>query len=643
MVHISRPWEEFRVFRKLDVSVPVECELINAHKSRYDYTLTLHTEKRKWKVNSSVLESILGLTVWSLMLANDIEFGSRFFRVFDAGYDNLTRLRRTYCKWVANEVPLDQGESSRLFTGSDTFGAESAISRNVPEHNVMFAPVDSDLIMLAAQDLYILFLRKSLQYAATTSGKTRIVGQNPSFRGHHDFIQELIAPFVKYGLGSERDALVCIIPELEKSDKLPDLIMENVSLWEQVEDLIKDGDWDKAIDLAEWMLALSEPHYLHSSAVELGYVLLRGFMETGGMTIRCRMAEDILRFKQLEGAPYLSSRLAIPENLMSHIPETLWQSFGEQLFLLACGIAQYEATFRKNGIPTLSLNPGTLSDNTTNSGPSNCVYLDCESAQTAWGYLLRLWYDHPLDVNEAIIGRKMCLDLLLQDVGNHMILEWLIVHYIRTVLEFDRIDEELIFMIRDSVKRGDRKLIKCVVEQKRFIRNYGLLWDFPIEELVRDGDNQALDIMLTCVFDNGDWIGYPPGEITALVFAAKHDKTEVARHILERGVPVGVNIPNRSGETALTTAAEHRSRSMVEFLVEKGAVVDCQDPEGRTALMLATGNRDLQMVKYLLDHGADVHIKANDESTALQFAQFGYVDGPWMEGIEILTAAGATS
>lgn len=633
LTYVTRWWfwnsDKDRVFLLV---VPIECDSTNGHGRCCNYTLTLYKDERSWEVNSLVLESILGLRVWSLIFANrNMEFGNWLFRVIDLGYDDLPRLRRLYYKWITKKRPLDQRESLRLFIGSETFGAESSTSGNFTKHNTLLTPATPDLVTLVAQDLYILFLKEVAEHMFSIKGNTSIEGDDIySYRGRHEFIQDLQARFVEHGLGSEEDALVCIVPELEKRNLLPDLTMNNLSLRKQVENLIKDQIWDKAIDLAQWMLAVSEPHCLQSSAIEYGYILLRCFMEPREELIALA-AMCIVYPQRPTSTSAANFWLGIPDNVRSPISVTWWQNFRDQLLCLSWNIALYEAIFLSDGLRRQKLLSKFRSHGDT---PPIQGTLGRESIPKAWRYLLSVWFNHSLDDEEATIGRKMCLDLLLQEDGPHAILEWLIIHYIRTSVAYGRGSGELISMIEDSVKREDQKLVLCVAKHESDLEGFHEIWDMVMERLIRDGDCQALDTLLHRFNSKAK-----PEEVTAALFyAVDHNQVEVARHILQKE-GVNINVRDPAGDTALTLSILNKCHPMVELLLDMGANINarslCRD--GKTALMIATQLRDLPLVKYLLDRGADVHIQANDQRTALDIAR------PWTEGIELLTAAGATS
>jgi len=96
----------------------------------------------------------------------------------------------------------------------------------------------------------------------------------------------------------------------------------------------------------------------------------------------------------------------------------------------------------------------------------------------------------------------------------------------------------------------------------------------------------------------------PHGGETALMFAARVGDLDSAKLLAAAGAHV--NDADAWGVSATTLAAHSGFRSLVEFLLEKGADPNAA-PSGFTALHEAIMRRDEEMVAALLDHGADAN------------------------------------
>jgi ankyrin repeat protein len=96
----------------------------------------------------------------------------------------------------------------------------------------------------------------------------------------------------------------------------------------------------------------------------------------------------------------------------------------------------------------------------------------------------------------------------------------------------------------------------------------------------------------------------PHGGDTALMFAVRAGDLESARLLV--GAGANVNDADAWGVTATALAAHAGLRSLVEFLLDKGADANA-DAAGFTALHAAIMRRDEQMVSALVAHGADAN------------------------------------
>lgn len=639
--------------REFSFVTPIEFKAADGRIYYYNCKVPLYTDKWSCRVNRSVLESILGLSVWSLIKTNgDIELGDQCFKVFDLGDGDLPRARRLYCKWVTNESDLDQREPCCLLTGCETFGTRFDLSHDIAtcHHRKpcgVLAPTGSDIVSVLAQDIFILFLREALKLINTPDGNISLEDRETSFRARNSFVQELREAFEKERIGSERDSLICILPELQKRALLPEVTITNSSVRGQVENLIKDGKWDKAFDVVEWIFILSEPKSLQSSMVELGYILFRALMEPDASIKRLattRIAQitaeaDNLRRGQL---------FKVPDTAIHPIQATLWKGFCEQMNWLA-------STIQRFGNGDVSSLPVTHSMEHVRWEPTcsstGLTYgMNCERAPedtTHETAILRLWFNISMGRKDDVRAQcELCLDWLVQN-GHDFLLEWLIVHYIRTCIvwhrnvetciAWNRNVEELVFMIQHATKKRYWKAISCIARHESTIDKLYVVWDIAIEKLTQQGDTHAVAALL----DGNGPAENQRRQKLALFFAAEYDKVEIASYALRKGVSADER--SEEGDTPLTISSYHRSHNVAQLLIDSGADINgiSVNHYGMTALMLAVQNRDLFLVKYLLNRGADIHIRNSDADDALDLAH-GSIQEPWPEGVNVLTAAATT-
>jgi len=98
-----------------------------------------------------------------------------------------------------------------------------------------------------------------------------------------------------------------------------------------------------------------------------------------------------------------------------------------------------------------------------------------------------------------------------------------------------------------------------------------------------------------------------PDGMTALLWAAYYDQTDVARLLLNAGATP--NVSSRYGITPLIQAAMNGNSEMISMLIDAGADVDASTPEGDNAILNAARTGAVQGVQALIDAGADVNYR----------------------------------
>jgi ankyrin repeat protein len=106
--------------------------------------------------------------------------------------------------------------------------------------------------------------------------------------------------------------------------------------------------------------------------------------------------------------------------------------------------------------------------------------------------------------------------------------------------------------------------------------------------------------------------------MTALHWAAWHDRADVARKLLDHGAKADVE--NRYGIRPLMVACENGNGELVEVLLAKGADANAAQPGGETPLMTASRTGSVRAVKTLLIHKADINAKQRVGQTAIMWA-----------------------
>nr|ADD82932.1 transient receptor potential cation channel subfamily A member 1 [Corallus hortulanus] len=98
---------------------------------------------------------------------------------------------------------------------------------------------------------------------------------------------------------------------------------------------------------------------------------------------------------------------------------------------------------------------------------------------------------------------------------------------------------------------------------------------------------------------------------TALHFAATQGATDILKLMMStyEGDESIVNAADGNKETMLHRAALFDHCEMAEYLISKGAKIDCVDHEGRTPLLLGTACGSWKIVNLLLSKGANLELK----------------------------------
>lgn len=134
----------------------------------------------------------------------------------------------------------------------------------------------------------------------------------------------------------------------------------------------------------------------------------------------------------------------------------------------------------------------------------------------------------------------------------------------------------------------------------------------------------------------GGSVMIPQRGFTPLLFAARHDRVENARLLLDAGVDINESAP--TGESALVIASFSDQGEVARFLVERGA--DPNDARaGYSALHTAVVRGDLELVKTLCTQGADPNIRLTNGSPQRRQSYWFAVSERWMGATPFWMAA----
>src|SRR3984957_2230008 len=146
----------------------------------------------------------------------------------------------------------------------------------------------------------------------------------------------------------------------------------------------------------------------------------------------------------------------------------------------------------------------------------------------------------------------------------------------------------------------------------------------------RDGDLESVTLLLAAGANINDWS--PVGD-TALMLAARHDRTPVALFLLEKGADPNIA---EAGHTALHLAVARKNHELLQALLAHAASPNVRltkgepDPDGNrsfnqlpeyllgaTPYLLATALNEMDVMKLLVKAGADPLVPMADGTTPI--------------------------
>ncbi|KAJ5117540.1 hypothetical protein N7448_011172 [Penicillium atrosanguineum] len=105
---------------------------------------------------------------------------------------------------------------------------------------------------------------------------------------------------------------------------------------------------------------------------------------------------------------------------------------------------------------------------------------------------------------------------------------------------------------------------------------------------------------------------------SALVWYASNGYEDGARNMLAAGANINLRGPNRLQSTALIEAVTHKHTSIVQMLLDNGALPDARSNHSKRALIIATaGKSNIVITELLLQYGAKVNIMKGDRHAPL--------------------------
>ncbi|OGE54463.1 hypothetical protein PENARI_c006G11938 [Penicillium arizonense] len=601
----------------------------------------------RWRIDVNELEAILGLWVWSIQKANDNTPDFKLHRLVGLGKDDAQKEETDlyFQKWIFRQTEATMVNSGMMDFSSQLFGFAS--SKHSYDTDTLAVRVDSNLEMMAAQDIYIRFLGQVFGHFKQLGGDVDIVpGPNSSFLAQNSRINELVQCIETCDLGTREEALLCIVPTLNSRGLLPELAGDSINVRKRTTEYIGNGKWKDALNLVSWLCQRSNSNEFERSVYELGYLCCQAILEGDengrheGSKHMCELLRSDLRaqFFQSKG----TRRPVGWMNSTNH--EEWWKSFSKQLGWIAWHASRnvlasnwmqpyFEALGASEHLSP-SCGAGLQDSDTERSIRTLQQWLtyttmDIEIDRDVPGYDDELAFKWALsNQNHALLywflvkWTEMSKDLpslahaaYLFAAKNHS--EWAIQVLCRRGADIEAENFEhhsvMIKLVLDQDLTGIQMMLAngASINGKSKTNKMG-----PLEVAAEQGHNDTISLLL----DHGaeiDCLG--KGKYSALWWATVEQRLETVSLLLGRGADI--NTIGLGYISPLYSAVLNQHIQMVDLLIQNGAKLNTQNDQGQTPVMLASTEPSIEIVRLLLAAGADTKLQDYGGRTALDLAR----------------------
>ena len=184
--------------------------------------------------------------------------------------------------------------------------------------------------------------------------------------------------------------------------------------------------------------------------------------------------------------------------------------------------------------------------------------------------------------------------------------------------------KELFKLVRSKDFKGVKQFDKTGVD---FNYNDGETGYTPLIQAVRGKDYRMVEYIVTLPEVDLNAVDETKFKLPAISHAIQMNCFKLVKTLIEAGANVNAPSKNKTNyfNTPLMIASWHGRDEIVKLLVENGACINQQDQKnGFTSLIKAVFNGHKTIVKYLLDKGADRTIFSFEFKTALDYAEERY-------------------
>ncbi|KAL5085585.1 hypothetical protein Trisim1_010197 [Trichoderma cf. simile WF8] len=613
--------------------------------------LTREESTTPWKLRNRLqLEGLLGLWVWSLKSDPNVETSDSQSHFTISRATEIPRERivstnkniETDLKlWLGDKTPIiteyeldpthvkrgnpsitkwnpddEQGKEIRFFGWHAT--ETSQIPNSIPL-TIISAQTDSSLLSLCAQEVFGSFIASILKITDDIGDIN--IQETPHFRLESSLMTEMIKMFTEARLGSNEDALLCILPTMMPRLRLSFTDNAVVAAKRMANQHRRAGEWIQAETVLRWAWEVCNKSQLHASKdgcqndqpIHADEPIQQAAIALGEL-YRWAMRDNETKGFGLRGIEWLSCQVPSRQGPSPSVHDAIIARYND----IAKKIVQ--SSDSASVIRTLSgseddLNEFilyiTLSTQMTNEDKGKAL---CSAAKRGWTEVVLALLESGAepDFKDPAQNSRTALSQAA-GIGSINIMKELMdwgafpnstdAHH-RTPLSYA---SEMGHNSAVQILLGDQRVDPNAEDGKGLAP---LLWA---------GKNGHEAIMKLLVQKIGvDLNAKDDGGETPLIHAIIHGRDAVVKLLVQKGVDL--NAKDDGGKTPLIHAIIHGRDAVVKLLVQKGVDLNAKDDGGKTPWIYAIIHGRDAVVKLLAQKGVDLNAKDDDKITPLMHA-----------------------
>ncbi|KAL6810058.1 ankyrin repeat-containing domain protein [Trichoderma sp. SZMC 28015] len=580
--------------------------------------LTREELSNRWKLQNKLeLEGLLGLWVWSLksdpaVEASDSQSNFTISRAAEIPTQRIVSTNR-YIEtdlriWLGSNTPIITEHELHLASsqgcdpstikwkmgdGKDKkirfFGwhaTEASQSLDSTSLTIISAHTDSSLLSLCAQEVFGSFIASILKITDDIGDIS--IQETPHFRLESSLMTEMIKMFTEARLGSNEDALLCILPTMIPRLRLSFTDNAVVAAKRMANQHRRAREWIQAETVLRWAWEVCNKSQLHASKdgcqndqpLHAGEPIQQAAIALGEL-YRWAMRDNETKGFGLSGIEWLSCQVPSRQGPSPSAHDAIIARYNyiAKEIVQQSDNASVIRTFSgsKDDLNKFLLYI-TLSTQMTNEYKGKAL---CSAAKRGW-----------TEVVLALLESGAEPDF--KDPAQNS----------RTALS-------------QAAGIGSINTMKELIDWGAFPNSTDAHHRTPLSYASEMGHGSAVQILL------GDQRVDPNAEdgkgLTPLLWAGK-DGHEAVMKLLVQKKGVDLNAEDNGGETPLIHAITHGKAAIVKLLAQKGVDLNAKDDKGITPLMRAAILRREAVVKVLAQSGADLNAVDKSRRAALTHA-----------------------